>query len=293
MAVKQKKAARRGLPDREMQICQRVRLVREMLGFSQAEFARQIGIQRQRLASYEEGRAPVRFDLALRVCHNFIISEKWLADGEGKMRSVMDLMSDAIILKIPADLSFGAAYDKFLGKRYEEISRGLDKDWRLVLQPDENQTIYRNLLQMLGDKWTEDLPEDEQYRFFRNLVEAGDSMVRFREQTGRFHKMFKLYDFDGSEFTSIVTAQINPETDLTNPATRFSVPFVKGEWTVLKRRLQGATVKPGAKTMLAKYLGVDLTRVSQWLTDSKNAREPGAEYALKMLRWVEQQERHK
>jgi len=61
----------------------------------------------------------------------------------------------------------------------------------------------------------------------------------------------------------------------------------------LKARLQKATQATGSKTRLAEFLGVKLSNVSLWLMDDsrKSAREPGAETALRMLRWVEQQER--
>ncbi len=81
--------------------------------------------------------------------------------------------------------------------------------------------------------------------------------------------------------------------DLTETLTQSNIADVKPLWPALKRRLQSATSETGKKTELAKFLKLDLTRVSQWLTDSKSSREPGAEYALQMLHWVEQQERQK
>jgi hypothetical protein len=62
------------------------------------------------------------------------------------------------------------------------------------------------------------------------------------------------------------------------------------QWPELKQRLQKATEPVGLKPALAKALGVDPTRISQWLSESKNAREPGGDYALRMLKWVEHQE---
>ena len=66
---------------------------------------------------------------------------------------------------------------------------------------------------------------------------------------------------------------------------------VKAQWPILKKRLQEATAEPGLKTAMARFLKVkNLASVSQWLTDSDNAREPGAEIALKMLYWLEHPE---
>lgn len=66
---------------------------------------------------------------------------------------------------------------------------------------------------------------------------------------------------------------------------------VKAQWPLLKKRLQKATEPVGLKSRLAEFLGVKLASVSQWLSDSESQREPGAETTLRMLRWVELQER--
>lgn len=81
-----------------------------------------------------------------------------------------------------------------------------------------------------------------------------------------------------------------PKNDLTETLTQPIVEVVKPLWPALKKRLQSATAETGKKSELANFLKLDLTRVSQWLTDGKSAREPGAEYALQMLHWVEHQE---
>ena len=63
------------------------------------------------------------------------------------------------------------------------------------------------------------------------------------------------------------------------------------QWPVLKMRLQKAMEQTGARAALVKVLKVDPTQISQWLSDSKSAREPGGEYTLQLLKWVELQER--
>lgn len=58
----------------------------------------------------------------------------------------------------------------------------------------------------------------------------------------------------------------------------------------LLKRLKAATEARGQKAALAKYLDVLPQMVSQWLS---GAREPGGETTLRLLHWVEQQERKK
>jgi DNA-binding transcriptional regulator YiaG len=54
--------------------------------------------------------------------------------------------------------------------------------------------------------------------------------------------------------------------------------------------LNKATSGRGAKSALAKYMGVPLPNVSQWLSGD---REPSGETTLQLLNWVEHQERKK
>ncbi len=83
-----------------------------------------------------------------------------------------------------------------------------------------------------------------------------------------------------------------PKTDLTNKTTHEIFEPVKNQWQMLKKRIQKAASRPGAKSKLAKFLKIDLSQLSKYLSDAKkSAREPGADYTLQMLQWVEQQER--
>ena len=64
---------------------------------------------------------------------------------------------------------------------------------------------------------------------------------------------------------------------------------VKSPMANLLDRLNEATIQRGMKSTLAKFMGVPLANVSQWLSGE---REPGGETTLRLLHWVEQQERH-
>src|ERR1700677_3153916 len=75
--------------------------------------------------------------------------------------------------------------------------------------------------------------------------------------------------------------------DLTNLPTPLTNDAVD-QWNRLKARIKKATENPGRKSTLAKFLRVDLTQISRWL--SKTGPEPAPDYALKMLQWVQEQE---
>ena len=54
----------------------------------------------------------------------------------------------------------------------------------------------------------------------------------------------------------------------------------------LMARVKRKAERPGAKAELARALGVKPPRISEWLSGSK---EPGGEYALRLLKWVGQE----
>ena len=191
-----KKRTRKPLPDRELQICRRLRQVRELLRLAQEEFAAEVGINRQRLASYEEGRAALRFDLALRICRQFIISEKWLATGKGDMRLVMDLTGEG--LHVPADSSFGKAYDGYLAQRYEAIYRQQGESLRINLKAGDPRTFYKNLLLMLLDRWRSMLSPEEMTTLFSYLVNMGLDIVGIRVRDGKLPTLVRAQDEDGT-----------------------------------------------------------------------------------------------
>jgi len=61
----------------------RIASERKALGLTQTQLAERIEITRGRLASYEDGRGCLRCGIALDICRNLVISEWWLATGEG------------------------------------------------------------------------------------------------------------------------------------------------------------------------------------------------------------------
>ncbi len=64
---------------------ERLKILREELGLSQAQFAKKINIGSSTIASYERGvRTPVSAILEL-ICREFGVNKDWLLTGEGEM----------------------------------------------------------------------------------------------------------------------------------------------------------------------------------------------------------------
>lgn len=99
------------------EIGSRIAVERKALGLTQEQLAERIGISRGRLASYEDGRGCLRCGIALDICRNLIISERWLATGEGNKDLYLD-----IALRFP---------DSFMSKPF------------IDLYPNEIDALYR------------------------------------------------------------------------------------------------------------------------------------------------------
>ena len=107
------------LPDKEIAICQRIREVRLRLKWDQPAFAKELGISRVRLGSYEYARAPVRYWLAKRLCQRFNINQRWLAKGL-RPRTPYIEVSPELEAKFSARTLISYAYEQFLKTGVEE-----------------------------------------------------------------------------------------------------------------------------------------------------------------------------
>lgn len=75
--------------------------------------ARELGISRVRLASYEHARAPVRFWLARQITERFDINQRWLAEGKLPIKPRIPFNS-SLEDQIPQRELFSAVYQRFL-----------------------------------------------------------------------------------------------------------------------------------------------------------------------------------
>ncbi|HEY5705335.1 MAG TPA: helix-turn-helix transcriptional regulator [Terrimicrobiaceae bacterium] len=69
------------LPDREVRICERIRLVRESFGRTRARMAAELGVSPSKLEHVELRRSPVRYGLAFSLSNSFSVNPVWLAIG--------------------------------------------------------------------------------------------------------------------------------------------------------------------------------------------------------------------
>lgn len=283
--------------EKSLEVGDRIRQIRECFGLTQEQLAQYLIVTRERVANFETGRTPLPLRLALEICEVFIISERWLATGEGLMRQHMDLSHDPITKKVHENLDYIVAFESVLNSRYEAALRQCPNGIRFT-PSGERPILDRNLLDCFLHLWTAWLPCGESNaRLIRSIIDLGNEYCQNpRNLKGALPEsdVFEILSEQGLPIgderflAAYREAEKMCRNPLTDVAASGNMPPVKSLLKHLLIRLERVTVVPGSKTSLADSLGVPLTSVSRWLSGE---REPGGETTLRLLQWVEQQER--
>jgi transcriptional regulator with XRE-family HTH domain len=143
-----------GLVDqREMDLGRRVQQAREYINWPQPAFAAELDISRDRLASVEYGRTPLRYPVGYRLCVIFDISPEWLANGTGNMKSDQVLPDLPMPEGLPAKAMFSRIYDQAVSGKpiaVKKASRRQALDEDLVPGFDATTYIVRGLTDLLS-----------------------------------------------------------------------------------------------------------------------------------------------
>ncbi|TAL06145.1 MAG: XRE family transcriptional regulator [Verrucomicrobia bacterium] len=292
----------------DVQIARRVREVREKLRLTREEFASQLAIKTDRIASYEDARVAIRFDIALRLCRQFLVSEKWLATGRENAgndeliflhkgtRNCMSLELEPETRAIPPDTLFSAAYDSILGKLFEKIAAGHPFYPRVFVTLADKDSLVTNALTAITEDCIRDLPSELKVEYASAVVRAAVilnwEMSRVGLNGSRFVEAIRQATHR-CQVEAIEQSSHFGLTDSSSSARSSGEMKSKPQWPELKKKLQAAVELPGARSALVKFLNVDPTQISQWLSESKSAREPGGEYALQMQAWLNDPKRPK
>lgn len=244
-------------------VAQRLREARNHLNLSQADVSRQLGISRERLASYEDGRTPLRFELALRFCWQFVFSEEWLALGvkeilarwdkkdpakykhvwhSSKARWCMSLLYSPAFHKIKPGTLFIDAYNEHLQAVYEAnyvaniASIGLGPSIVISSSPSDDQ--LKNYFHALLETWMDFNDEPiKKYRFLMSMARAARKIqicLSSNELTEQEQESIKLDGWESGKLADNITedsAEMDDFIDkqapdfLANIASNFKVSF--------------------------------------------------------------------
>lgn len=290
------------VPEIDQQIGKRLRKFRiEIQGLSAVEFARRIDIDSNRLATYEHGRAPIRYDIADHAANVFNISQRWLVEGLEPVNYYVAIDRE-LREKIPERAIFSSVYNDFLKPHIEEHFASLVHLWDgkfdqegldVMQEMGQNHVggvsalfalnfLYRNLVHVVRD-----IPPDLFQQFYNDISRAGKE---FRQQNSkRIEEWQKTPKVDSAPAWTLKNST-DGEKDLTDTSEVRKVSDVKSEIQQLLERVRALVSAKGMKAKLATSLNVPQSRLSEWLGGKCN---PSGETTLRLLHWVEQQERQK
>jgi hypothetical protein len=123
---------------REAEVGRRVQRVREYINWPQPAFAAEVDISRDRLASVEYARTPLRYSDGYRLCVVFDISPEWLASGTGEMKSSQITPDLPMPEGYPAKTMFTQVYDQTTGAKNALPIKKPSTPWRRKEMPEDD-----------------------------------------------------------------------------------------------------------------------------------------------------------
>lgn len=240
---------------------------------TRAVFAHRAGIEYSLLANIEHARSPTRWGVIEKIAKAHQISLRYLAEGNGAMfrpsafwpvseeftadpqawfSTIYD--RDLRVMIATMDLAFDLV-DKSGGKAPRPVPLAGMPLWEFELITVESKA--RQLMRKLSDK--------ENVEFYKTLHRTIDNFA--------------------NALKSRATSQKEDLTDGLNSLTTGPVQPVLPK---LIDRIREATKERGGKAALAAWLGVHRHCVTDWL---KGKQKPNGETTLRLLQWVEAEER--
>ncbi|HOC57896.1 MAG TPA: helix-turn-helix transcriptional regulator [Verrucomicrobiota bacterium] len=305
-----------------------MKTIRESINWSQASFAYQVGITRNCLASIECGRTPLRYSIAWRIRDSFGVSLRWLGENQNFPDNLGQdslpspdatglpprALLSAVIAKYPAlgedTLEVGPleSSDQIKSKPEAQVIRPSGTflpvgALEAVLAGEEGKTrktdprhraVYAEILKGHVDYWIAQIPLGRVEQFCDKIVHAADVLMRNLPREPKAAVEARRQQL-ALERMKVAIAR---RSILDSQAKKKLLPRVTPERNVsamtemqdLIARLRKATSQRSKKAELSKHLGVAKARISEWLRRVKPVT-PSGETTLRLLQWVQQQER--
>ncbi len=279
---------------RESAICARLKSFREAMKWPVAALAQALDASEHKLTSIEHGRTPLKCIDAILISEIFDLNLDWLVTGRGEK-----LGGQAILWVLDGG-------ENPYGNRL--LSEVYDSCPDLFLPHDASANVNFSALSPTPNfdpvgylqKWVpvwfnganfkttfdaERLARKVEAYIHSTLAKYRQAGIATRVKISRHRSSMSAIPLRASDASHLAAkTTLDAITDVGNNAD------VKSKLPTLLARLNNATRDRGMKSALAKYMGVPLPNVSQWLSGE---REPSGETTLQLLNWVERQERKK
>lgn len=270
-------------------------MVRKTTGLSRVAAARLAGIDSSLLVRIEHCRTALKYGAARDLANALDIDPCWLATGKGHERSLRQLPQEPCS-GIAESVSFSEAFDQFLAIKFppydlDGYDHYVDKAVAIDSTPDprgrlvaERELFYRiqSVLDGVSDEnFNRILNRLSQLAFDSWTPDSIDSQERI---PWRIKEMTRLRKLGLPRQVSTGEAK----TIDTLPGEAYdSATEMKNLWQPWKNRLKKVCAPDGAKARCARELQVSRQLVSKWLEKT----EPTADFALRLIGWIEKEER--
>jgi transcriptional regulator with XRE-family HTH domain len=282
----------KSLTQREKEICERFQIARkEIVKWSQFDLAKEAGVTMHQLVNIEYKRAPLRLKVAKFLCEKFDISQRWLALGILPIHPRYEVSMDYAV-KANKDHVFSSYFDEYL----DYLTGRIEKAVIEKIGEDNFRNGRFDDAAFADTAILSDPPGIAMSLFVKKLVALRLNtlpdvlQIEYASELLQVSREFQRKHSKQLAGTGTTAAKENPKKPVDNLTLSAKSEDVKHSMSKLLERLKKATAEHGQKTVLAKHLGVPPVSVSQWLSGVK---EPGGETTLKLLNWVELQERQK
>lgn len=251
----------------ERQVSVRLGAIRRFRGKSQAELAAEAGLTRDQLANIESGRTHLRFLAGWNACRALDTDPWYLATGEEPQGPFHELNIEPYRPEVDT-MGFLEVCGLYLREDLIVARHATYQAQKSARQQHfhERERIAVEQVGELVRCYLHQIPPSTRDALIKRLTESFEAFLREQE---------------------IVRGK-NQNQELTNVSESGKHEGVRSPMANLLERLNRATQERGMKSKLARFMGVPLANVSQWLSGE---REPGGETTLRLLQWVEQQER--
>jgi transcriptional regulator with XRE-family HTH domain len=273
-------------------VAARVKEFRRGCKCTRAYLAAQIGVAGAAITRIELGRVPLRYELARQIFSILKINPLWAAIGKGEPNDYTPLPT-SLELNVPENTAFSDVFATRLSKTF--LNEKADSESQIALRHQRGKLAAK-----LIERHFVDVPDGKVGDFERavdRFIIGWFSGNRENDPTRKLQRRIWY-----KELATSIQARMDAEKEnanasrLTDTATYGNLTKVKAQLPSLLGRLNRATKESGKMSALADFLGkgtghkVPLASVSRWLSGK---REPGGEITLKLLNWVELQERQK
>ena len=296
------------LPRREIEIGRRLREIRTLAKCPRSYLAHSFGVDKSVLTRIENGRAPLKFDLAVQILSLLNANPMWLATGQGDRRPFLYL-PEPEDLGVSGKSLFSEVFDVHLARHLApKYASPILNEVVAWISPD--QSSYRdsvaNLLAEILSKFLDEIPDEALDDFVNKMpkllrdflksfpkerwevvVQRRRHRIAVKKRRGKWQEQARLEQVARLEAAES-HEKSKPTVDILGPGVRIAkVNSETGYWEALVKRVRALTSALGEKSRLARELDTTRQAVNKWLS-GKGA--PSAEITLRLLLWVEQRE---